>query len=213
VSDFSISRILAQTVAFPLHRFCVSSKRDRRLAELIVSLLSDSPSTGLDIGCGSGNIARLVQDLRPQISMQGTDVAARPDAVIPVQEFDGKCLPFANESFDFAMLVDVLHHSLEPHLILGEALRVSRKFVIIKDHFCQSGLDRLTLQFMDWVGNRAHDVPLPFNYLSQAEWQKLYDGCNASVASRIEELNLYSQPFSLIFDRHLHFMNRLEKSN
>ena len=28
---------------------------------------------------------------------------------------------------------------------------------------------------MDWVGNRGHDVRLPYNYLSKAEWNAIFD--------------------------------------
>lgn len=131
MNKFSVSRILAQQVALPLHSGFVLSLRNKRLAELIVCLLPPEPLTGLDIGCGSGAVAKLVQELHPGTSLEGTDLLSRPDALIPVIQTDGKSLPYADASFDFALLIDVLHHSLEPDLILQEALRVSSKFVIM----------------------------------------------------------------------------------
>ena len=34
--------------------------------------------------------------------------------------------------------------------------------------------DDRTLAFMDWVGNKGHDVRLPYNYLSKAEWTAVF---------------------------------------
>jgi hypothetical protein len=62
---------------------------------------------------------------------------------------------------------------------------------------------------MDWVGNRAHGVNLPYKYLSKKEWRSLYEQCALVVDGQISELSLYGQPLSMVFDRELHFLARL----
>lgn len=48
--------------------------------------------------------------------------------------------------------------------------RVARRGVVIKDHLREGPLAGPTLRLMDWVGNRGHDVRLPYNYLSRRKW-------------------------------------------
>ncbi len=167
---------------------------------------------GLDIGCGTGEVGKLIQDLRPSTQMLGTDVLVRSCAVIPVLEYDGELLPFEDRSFDFAMLIDVLHHTEDPLKIFKEALRVSRSFVLVKDHYCQNSFDRVLLRFMDWVGNRAHDVEMPFNYLSRQEWRQLADSAGVESSMLVEKPKLYREPISIIFDRNLHFVSKLVRT-
>ena len=56
------------------------------------------------------------------------------------------------------MIVDVLHHCNDPVSVLKECARVSKRWVLIKDHVSDSVYDEKILKFMDWVGNRAHGV-------------------------------------------------------
>lgn len=204
----------AEQVVAPLHSKLVSTRRTKTLANLLCSYLEQSLALkGLDIGCGTGEISRLIMDARPGVSMTGVDVLVRDDTFIPVTHFDGQCLPFGDNSFDFAIIVDVLHHTLDATVILKEAARVSKSFVLLKDHYCQSAFDKTVLSFMDWVGNRAHDVSLPYNYLSASQWQSVYDQCQLVTLAEIDQLGLYPPPFDLLFDRHLHFVAKLGASN
>ena len=64
------------------------------------------------------------------------------------------------------MFVDVLHHTEDPMALLGEAVRVARKTIVVKDHTLNGFLAGPTLHFLDRVGNARHDVALPYNYTS-----------------------------------------------
>ena len=64
---------------------------------------------------------------RPDLEITGVDVLVRPKNHIPVQLFDGRQLPFPDQSFDAVMFVDVLHHTDDPSVLLREAKRVARK--------------------------------------------------------------------------------------
>lgn len=207
----SVSKILAQQLALPAHSSMVLKRRVRRLAELIASLLPQEELKGLDLGCGSGEVSRHLMHLRADLKITGTDLIVRPDSAIEVVESNADNLPFADGNFDFVFLIDVLHHTLDPAAILREAARVSRKFVIVKDHYCQNQFDHSVLAFMDWVGNRAHDIPLPCNYLSKQQWKELLAVCRLVVSKEIGSLQLYSKPLSWCFDRDLHFIALLEK--
>jgi SAM-dependent methyltransferase len=53
------------------------------------------------------------------------------DAISHVYNLEGRPLPFDDRSFDCVMCLDTLEHVDDPHLLLGELLRVSSKHVIV----------------------------------------------------------------------------------
>lgn len=184
-----------------------------RRIEVLPRLLSEAIPAGggavLDVGCGDGQVAVNLMALRSDLKVTGVDVMVRRQTHIPVIEYDGSHLPFADKSFDYATIVDVLHHTDDPASVLKEVARVVRKGVIIKDHLREGLLAGPTLRAMDWVGNRGHDVVLPYNYLSRSEWDAAFATAGLHVDSWNERLGLYAPPLSWFFERRLHFVARL----
>jgi SAM-dependent methyltransferase len=194
-----------------LHKKMVFGHRVEVLASELAAQIPKGASI-LDIGCGSGHIGFLVAQKAKRVSITGIEVAARPDCMIPCSEFDGRTIPIEDASFDVCMLVDVLHHAGDPRLLLREAARVSKRYVLIKDHISEGSLDNLTLKFLDWVGNRPHGVVLPYNYMSLAEWDGAFEEASLKRLSWSREVPLYPFPASLLFGRGLHFVAVLEKA-
>jgi SAM-dependent methyltransferase len=192
------------------HRALVHERRVGVLVELLVQEIPNRAHV-LDIGCGDGTIGYLLAERRPDISIEGAEVEARPGCRIPCHTFDGEKLPFDDLSFDVCLFVDVLHHTRDVSILLSEAARVSRSFVVLKDHLSENGLDHATLQFMDWVGNRPHGVHLPYNYQSRKEWMRHFMENGLAMSTWTTEVPLYPFPFSLVAGRQLHFVARLRK--
>ncbi len=188
---------------------------NRRVRVLANSLAAKIPvgSSVLDIGCGDGTIATLIQARNPTIAIQGIEFAPRPSCRIPCRAFDGVNIPHESDSFDVCMFVDVLHHTRDLEPLLSQACRVSRRYVLIKDHLAENWLDFKTLQFMDWVGNRPHGVVLPYNYKSTYKWNRYFATAGLRVIDNETEIGLYPPPFSAIFGRKLHFIALLEKTH
>lgn len=185
----------------------------RRRVEVLAGLLAGTiPSGGLvlDLGSGDGRIAARLMELRPDLEVEGVDVLVRPVTHIPVRPYDGTTLPFADMSFDYVTIVDVLHHTDDPAAVLREARRVARRGIVVKDHLREGVLAGPTLRLMDWVGNRGHDVRLPYNYLGRAGWAEALDKAGLVAADRRERLGLYPAPLDWIFGRSLHFLALLE---
>ena len=185
----------------------------RRRVQVLASVLSDvipRDGTLLDVGCGDGTVASLIGTQRPDLSVSGLDVVARPASAIPVELFDGRTIPRADHAVDTVMLVDVLHHADDPEGLLREARRVARRAVVIKDHTREGVLAGPTLRFMDWVGNAPHGVARRYQYWSLAEWRAVFGrlGCRPSLWR--DRLDLYPPPASWIFERRLHFLARLD---
>lgn len=202
--------LFAKKYIQPLHRVIIWDRRVKTLSRSLgYLLLSGVPLTGLDVGCGNGEIANSIHESHGNIDILGTDVLVRKGAHINVIGFDGKKLPFKDKSFDFTMLIDVLHHTDDPANLIRECRRVSRKFILLKDHICDSWWDRRILHFMDWVGNRAYDVTLRYNFLSKDDWNKLFKESDLECEDISYTLNLYPKPLSILLDGHLHFLARL----
>jgi SAM-dependent methyltransferase len=193
------------------HASRVHTRRVRVLAETAARLLPPGLSV-LDVGCGDGLLAATLAGLRPDLAITGVEVAPRAGCHIPVTAFDGRTLPFADGSFGATLIVDVLHHTTDPGVLFREAVRVARTAVLLKDHLREGWGAQATLRFMDEVGNRRHGIPLPFNYLSRAEWDRLFAASHMTVAATDPLRPLYPFPASLVFGRGLHFFARLHKA-
>lgn len=192
------------------HARWVMSRRTQVLASRLGSAL---PGRGrvLDIGAGDGRIDALLMESHRGLAIDGVDVLVRPKTCIPVSPFDGKVLPFADATYDWALFVDTLHHAEDPKALLAEGNRVSRLGMVIKDHVCSGTTDRLQLRFMDWVGNRPHGVASPCNYWSEASWRESFRDLGLRLETWQGSLSLYRWPAGFLFDRSLHFVAKLSK--
>lgn len=195
-----------------LHGGYVHQRRVRVLRDHLAPLIPPGACV-LDVGCGDGLIASLILQQRVDVSIRGVDVLVRPNTLVPVEEFDGKNIPYADKSFDAILFVDVLHHSHDPVRLLSEAARIARQFIIIKDHLRDGFLAGPTLRFMDYIGNARHSVALPYNYLASSEWFKIFSDLGLTINSWRTDLGLYWKPFHWFFDRQLHFVAQLDVSN
>ncbi|MEM8805928.1 MAG: class I SAM-dependent methyltransferase [Cyanobacteria bacterium P01_G01_bin.38] len=191
-----------------VHEKYIFERRVRSLSRRIEDLLPYQGSL-LDVGCGNGLIASRIAKNRPDFTISGIDVLVREKSYIPVTEFDGKTIPFDDNSFDVLMFVDVLHHTYHPEVLLREARRVSRDLIIIKDHNCNGFLARPTLEFMDRIGNQRFGVDLPYNYLSKQVWHHLFKKNNLEIDSYTSRIDLYPALLKPFFERSLHFLARL----
>jgi len=83
----------------------------------------------LDIGCGSGTLAKRLSENGAAVTGIDPGLAALEQArtAVPAARFErasGEALPFPDASFDGAVLLNALHHVPEPAAALVEAARV-----------------------------------------------------------------------------------------
>ncbi len=197
------------TLIETIHGNFVHERRTRALSKHFAELLPVGARV-LDIGCGDGLFAALIARQRPDLTVQGIDVAVRPQTHIPVVPFDGRTIPYPDRSFDAVMFVDVLHHTDDPLVLLREAGRVTSSAVLIKDHTLDGLLAGRRLRFMDRVGNARHGVDLPYNYWPRSRWLEAFTALGWTVEAWRTSLGLYFWPASLVFERSLHFVALLK---
>jgi ubiquinone/menaquinone biosynthesis C-methylase UbiE len=189
------------------HKKMVNDRRISALTKLIASSLNGNEHV-LDIGCGDGEIDfRLMQQM-PDLQIEGIDLMVRQNTRIRVTGFDGKRIPFNDKTFDTSLLIDVLHHTHDPSLLLNEAVRVTKKQILIKDHLKSGLISETLLRMMDYAGNAHHGVTITYKYLTWEEWNNLFDQSGLKKSEIIRKLQLYSIPLTFLFDSNLHlFMN------
>jgi len=189
-------------------RIHANLRMDRRATALATHLAAVMPASAsvLDVGAGNGKLARAIMDRRPDLTFQAIDTKLWPDRVVDVQAFDGVQIPYPDASFDVCLISDVLHHCEDPVALLQEMKRVTRRHLVIKDHVANSAFDYQLLKWMDWFGNRGHDVPLTYDYWPWRRWEDTFARLGLQVQTVRTRLGLYSMPLSLVLDRNLHFI-------
>lgn len=193
-----------------LHNILIFRRRVNVLSAEILSFITPTIKTLLDVGCGDGAISKLIQNKNKEIKIVGIDVMERPTSSIIIELFDGENIPYHNDSFDCTMLIDVLHHVKNIKQLLTEAKRVSKNFILIKDHQYKSNLDLNVLKFMDYVGNKPHNIIINYNFLNEVEWNSMFDDLGLEVIRKKIKVPLYLFPFNILFGRKLHFICLLQ---
>lgn len=191
-----------------IHSAYIEERRIACLSRYLSDLLPADASV-LDVGCGSGRLAKRIHSDRQDLKFMGIDVLLRDKTWMPVQLFDGHVIPLGMNSVDAVMFVDVLHHTTDPISLLSEAARVAKHGVIIKDHLVEGILARPTLQFMDYIGNARYGVAIPENYWYREQWIEAFKSLGMRPVSWQESLGLYPLVLDQIFGRSLHFVAKL----
>lgn len=89
--------------------------------------------TLLDIGSGYGTVTELLRGKGFEtVALDVQDQSIRPDLKPQIVE-DSSSLSFAENAYDVALLLTVLHHTHEPVDILKETARVAKTVIVIED--------------------------------------------------------------------------------
>lgn len=136
------------------HDFYLRVKADHLLRTLRVACGDPCDARVLDIGCGGGDMTRMLVDAVGEV--RGIDVSAeqvdRARAAVPnaqIDHYDGAALPYADGEFDAAFAVCVMHHvppgDWEP--FAAEMIRVVRPggLVAVYEHNPFNPLTRLSV--------------------------------------------------------------------
>lgn len=187
-----------------------NQRRVDGIAKAVSGLVPGVAMRVLDVGCGDGSLARQIMDLLPGSRFEGVEVVLPSQQHVSIRQYDGVTLPFEDDAFDAVLCADMLHHTESPLAVLQEACRVARSYVIVKDHVCDSRLDRVILTVMDWLGNVGKGVPMPFRFLSSDEWQTIFQELPFREVRRIDAIHYWGWPVRAVVDRRFHFVSLLQ---
>ncbi len=90
----------------------------------------------LDIACGDGLLLSALAEKGAvvsgvDISEEGVKKCKEKGLDVSVVDIATESLPFPDQTFDTVIMLDVLEHLYAPEDLLGEAVRVSKKYIII----------------------------------------------------------------------------------
>ncbi|MEM7007764.1 MAG: methyltransferase domain-containing protein [Thermodesulfobacteriota bacterium] len=135
----------------------------------------------LDIGTGPGSVFLLMNEEGYNVSTIDVEDQTFSEEIQP-KLYDGQKLPYANGSFDTALLLTVLHHTQNPKDVLLEAMRVSKRIIIIEDIYSNTLQKYLTFA-ADSIVNlefRGH----PHTNKNDSGWLKLFDELGLKLLAR-----------------------------
>jgi ubiquinone/menaquinone biosynthesis C-methylase UbiE len=125
----------------------------------------------IDIGCGTGHLSKILQD--HEYDVLAIDVRNRVQVEgIQFSLYDGKKIPVHDLSYDTSLLMTVLHHTPDPEAVIKEALRVSRRVVIIEDVY-ESASEKIKTFVLDSVFNLEF-FGHPHSNKTDAEWKEYF---------------------------------------
>jgi ubiquinone/menaquinone biosynthesis C-methylase UbiE len=162
----------------------------------------------LDVGCGSGALgASLLQQNAPKnVTVHGLEKYPRGGEPIHVIPYPGEQFPLENSSYDVVIVADVLHHEGDPLQLLHEAIRVSRRLLVIKDHQISGPLAQQRVSLIDWAANAPYGVKCLYRYNTPAEWQRLTQQLQLTPIEQRHSMDLYPPIVNLLFGRALQFL-------
>ena len=140
----------------------------------------------LDLGAGEGYVAAGL-DARLRAWVCGVDVGPFRRVRAPYVMYDGARLPFPDATFDTTLILLTLHHCAKPEDVLDEALRVTRRRVIVTESVYRNGRERLWLDLLDGRLNALrHDgqMPGPYAYRGPEKWGVLFTSRGLQVVAR-----------------------------
>ena len=155
----------------------------------------------LDFGCGLGGVSeKLVSDGHDVVSLDVRDISLTD--VKPVI-YDGKKIPFKDDSFDVVLVLTVLHHTPDPEKLLKEIRRVAGRVVVIEDVY-DSWIGKYMTFFFDSLFNLEFSGH-PHSNKSDKEWKKCFKRLGFSLVREDKKR-------SMVFFKHgIYFLEKGKK--
>lgn len=147
----------------------------------------------LDVGTGCGWNAQYLKE-KKNVQVALLDVIDFNQTDLKLVLYDGKKIPFPDNSFDAVLLIYVLHHCNKPLEILKEAKRVTKDRIIIMENTFASWFEKPLPYFWDTVINLGMAVFLitpfkenmAFNFNKISKWEKMFNDLDLKLISKQE---------------------------
>ena len=157
----------------------------------------------LDVGAGGGWTSELIsRENGADVTL--LDIKDFNHTKLPIVLYDGNKMPFEDDSFDVALLLFVLHHCDDPKAVLIEAMRVSKRIIILEDTF-QSKFDRVVVCANDVITNipsffvSKGGANFPFQFKRVAEWEALFKELGMDLEHTKREKSSIISPEQTLF--------------
>ncbi len=132
----------------------------------------------LDFGCGDLSLSKSLKAAFPFLQITGVDVIPFPKRPKNIKFiiYDGKTLPFKNNSFDTVIAFYVFHHSENAFASFEECVRVAKYRIIFIESVYRYSFELPFMKMMDWIYNKVkpESIALSYQFFSYGDWIKVF---------------------------------------
>lgn len=174
----------------------LQKKSAQKKADLFRPFFPQKNETILDFGCGDLSLAKSLYKTNKRLKITGIDVVelAKASKNITFKKYDGKKIPYKNNTFDTVISVFVFHHCDSAEASFRECLRVAKKRVIIMEAVAGSKREIPVMKCIDWLTNvwKGEEIPLPYQFHTIAQWRKIFQKAKSHLNTIRHERNIIS---------------------
>lgn len=148
--------------------------------------------TVIDVGSGNCLIAKKLM----QTGRHVTPVDIRNQSLEPsvhAHVFDGKTLPYKNNSFDVGLLLTVMHHTPSPEKLFQEVSRVSKQIVVIETSY-RNLFEKFFIVLFDSLLNGQLKI-FWNSYKSDIEWKKFFENQGFTIQHTKHYIDMQGAPY------------------
>lgn len=98
----------------------------------------------------------------------------------PVVLYEGKKIPFDDESFDVSLMITMLHHVPNPRELIKEVRRVTKKYVVVVEDLYNHPLGRMWTEWRDKSYN-IEFLDHPCQFKKKEEWKTIFSESGFSL--------------------------------
>lgn len=131
----------------------------------------------LDVGAGIGVINEVLAQKDYKVISLDIDNKSLIKEVVPII-YDGKKFPFKDDSFDSCLILDTLHHTPDPQLVLSEARRVVKDRVIVMENIHNGLFHKFLTILVDRLVNFDFGK---LNHKNDEQWKGVFRNLNLKI--------------------------------
>src|ERR1700758_1348780 len=181
-----------------------------RVDLLLVADLVERGSKVLDVGCGDGELLRLLAETRNvdgrgiELSREGVNECVAKGLAVIQGDADTDLADYPDDAFDYVILSQTLQATRAPRVVLEHMLRIGRHAIVSFPNF---GHWRIRLQIF-FGGHMPHTDNLPYawwetpniHFCTIADFIALAGEIGATIDKSVA-LDVHGRPLSPIFSQ------------
>jgi methionine biosynthesis protein MetW len=195
----------AQQPALPLANPASPPAPSHRGDHLLVAQMIERGSKVLDVGCGDGDLLRLLEgrgiDGRGiELSREGVNRCVAKGLAVVQGDADTDLVDYPDDAFDYVILSQTLQATRRPRLVLENLLRIGRRAIVSFPNF---GFWKMRLQLLvNGQMPRTENLPATWydtpniHFCTIKDFVQLCDEINVKM-ERAVALDLYGRPLRL----------------
>jgi SAM-dependent methyltransferase len=153
----------------------------------------------LDVGAGNCVLCESLQQAGFEVTPLDIENLSFLKDISPVL-YDGKTIPFAEDTFDVALVITVLHHTSDPDALLAEVSRVARRLIVVEEVY-QNRAEKYYTYAIDSLFNWEF-FDHPRSNRTDAGWKAAFEKLGLMVSSAVYSRSMgFMRRVTYVLDR------------